>query len=99
MHRPRLGEGPETRANAKLDSNAAAHCAKPAFPQFAQFRRERIAEQMHRLGLRALYQVLDEIAPAAWSIAEPYAHGLTPAMIAAAGANEFPPRPLHVVPR
>ena len=66
-------------------------------------RLQRGAEHLHRLGARATAELLEEIAnrigglPAILVLLAEYERRLTPAMICAAGANRFPPRPLRKV--
>ena len=68
-------------------------------------RLQRGAEHLHTLGARATAEALTEVAdriggmPAILAVLEIYQARLTPAMIRAAGADRFPPRPLQQVAR
>ena len=68
-------------------------------------RLQRGADHLHRLGARATAEALAEIAdrigglPAILGILIEYEQKLTPAMIRAARADRFPPRPLRQVGR
>jgi len=70
-----------------------------------RLRLQRGAEHLHRLGARATAEFLTEVAGAIGGmpcilrrLAE-YERRITPAMARAAGADRFPPRPLHLVSR
>ena len=68
-------------------------------------RLDRGAEHLHRLGARATAEFLAEIArtiggtPCILQHLAEYERRLTPAMVQAAGADRFPPRPLRVAAR
>ena len=63
----------------------------------ARLRLQRGAEHVHRLGPRAMAELLAELAHQTGSIAatldvlDDYQRRLTPAMIAVVGASSFPP--------
>ena len=70
-----------------------------------RMRLQRGAEHLHSLGARATAELLAEIGariggmPCILGLLAEYERRLTPAMIRAAGADRFPPRPLREVPR
>ena len=66
-----------------------------------RLRRQHLARQIHRLGPRVLFEVLDEIAQQ-HGIAEDvdrrlgaYVDRLSPAMLRATGGDRFPPSPIR----
>ncbi|MGI4939287.1 MAG: hypothetical protein ACRYHQ_01740 [Janthinobacterium lividum] len=66
-------------------------------------RLQRGAEHVHRLGARALAELLAELARdrcdlvATLARLDAWRDGLTPEMLCAAGGDRFAPRPLHEV--
>jgi hypothetical protein len=67
-----------------------------------RLRRQHLARQVHRLGPRVLFEVIDEIARH-HDIAEDvdrrlaaYVDRLTPAMLRATGGDRFPPSPTRL---
>ncbi len=66
-------------------------------------RLQRGAEHVHRLGARALAELLAELARdrcelvATLDRLDAWRAGLTPDLVRAAGGDRFPPRPLHEV--
>ncbi len=103
MTAPRHGGGAEARRDALAsDIRTIRHSAPPqqAYRTRAallSLRRQRTAERLHRLGARALAELLSEIGAPAWRIAEEYAHRLSPELLAAVGGDRFPPPPLRMV--
>ena len=76
--------------------------AAPA-PALLRLRRQRLVERLHRLGPRAVFELLAELARHHPDIAEDldrrlarYA-ALDPAMLAATGGDRFAPLPVHLV--
>lgn len=86
-------------AQSSLSAGDGRHSAAPAAAAQAliALRRQRVAARLHRLGPRAIAELIGEIGPAAWDIAERYAAGLSPELLRAVGADSFPPVPLHLV--
>lgn len=64
-------------------------------PALLELRRQRIATRMHALGVRALYEAIEEIGAPAWRVVEKYVGALTPELLRAVGGDRFPRRPLH----
>jgi hypothetical protein len=70
----------------------------------ARLRLQRDVEHLHALGSRATAEFIVALTeriggmPAALALLAEYERRLTPEMIRLAGADRFPPRPLHVVP-
>lgn len=68
-------------------------------------RLHRGAQHLHTLGPRAVAELLAEVAqriggaPCILDQLAQYERRLTPAMVRTAGADRFPRRPLHEVPR
>jgi hypothetical protein len=64
---------------------------------------QRGAEHVHRLGARALAELLAELARDRCDLAgtldllDAWRAGLSPELLHAAGGDRFPPRPLHQV--
>ncbi|MGH7057675.1 MAG: hypothetical protein ACREFZ_07280 [Acetobacteraceae bacterium] len=99
MRAPATAGGRTGADSADSLSGDRRYSTRPATPTpyLIALRRRRTAERLHRLGPRALYHALDEIGPDAWRIAERYAGRLTPELLAAVGADRFPPAPIGVV--
>ena len=76
-----------------------------ALDPFTALRLQRGAEHLHALGPRATAELLAEVAqrtggmPCVLELLAAFEERLTPAMIRAAGADRFPARRLHAVPR
>ena len=66
-------------------------------------RLQRGAEHLHRLGARALAELLAQVAregrdlDGVLDLLDAWRAGLTPELLHAAGGDRFPPRPLRVV--
>lgn len=77
----------------------------PCSNSLEQLRRQRRVEHLHRLGPRAIDELLADVAnriggwPTINLLLVEYERRLTPAMLRAVGADRFPRRPLRVVPR
>ncbi len=71
--------------------------------EVANFRRQRLVEKLHRLGPRAVGEMLDEIGAERMIGAlidaklVRYAH-IHPPLLSALGGDRFPPAPLRAVP-
>ena len=71
----------------------------------ARLRLQRGAEHLHQLGDRATAEFLAEIAdrigglPAILTLLSDYQQRLSPSTLRAVGADRFPARPMHGVPR
>ena len=98
----------DTLGSAPADFDATANPiigrhffgVEPFCPTGTGLRRERQIEHVYRLGVRAVAEMLFEVAEGGDldRALEAYER-LTPALLAAMGGDRFPPLPLHEIPR
>jgi len=102
VHPKKRGPGGSRRS-----SEPGSKIAFPADPSSAEdtlrcLRLQRGSHHLHRLGVRALFEFLDElgreylVADAIERKLAEYGH-LDPKTLRAVGGDRFPPRPLHLV--